>query len=278
MKHILTSVLTLLLLFPVTVVATTTIPWVASSTPASYVQPTLINGVSPALYIQSNNPNYFSGTVGIGTNNPASISNLPIVVNSANLSGLYLNTTSNGAGYFSHTNGNMYLVNLTGSQLVVSSGSGDLSFWTGGINNERMRILTSNGNVGIASSTPWAKLSVGTGNGSSTAAILSTEHQPATSTSMTLNWRDGNTQLIRIGTAAITIAHSGYVPGQRLTVTICNPGTGTAGAITWSGVNFGAAGTPTQVTTAQKCQDYPFQATAGTSTMFVKGLGVTTSY
>lgn len=120
--------------------------------------------------------------------------------------------------------------------------------------------------LGVASSTPTTKLSVGAG------AITVAEYQPATSTSMTIDWRNGNQQLVRIGTSAITMSFSNYVEGQKLVEVICNPASGTAGTITWPSVVLWAGGTtPTQTTTANKCDIWSFLATNGTSTLKVLG-------
>ncbi len=119
--------------------------------------------------------------------------------------------------------------------------------------------------LGIASSTPTTKLSLGQG------AILVPEYQPATSTSMTIDWRNGNQQLVRTGTAATAIAFSNFVVGQKLALILCNPGS-SAGAITFSGAILWPANTiPTTTTTANKCDIFTFLATNGTSTPVILG-------
>jgi hypothetical protein len=123
------------------------------------------------------------------------------------------------------------------------------------------------GGVGVGTTSPWSKLALGSG------AITCPEVTAATSTSMTLDWRTGCTILVRIGTAGVTIAHTGYVAGQRLVVTVCNPHGGTTGTLTWSGVLWDDSThtVPTQITTVDRCQDWAFQASNGTSTMIIKG-------
>jgi uncharacterized cupin superfamily protein len=125
--------------------------------------------------------------------------------------------------------------------------------------------------IGIGSTTPWAGLSLGTGGGTSGLAIIVAEHRPATSTSMTIDWRNGNQQTIRLGTAATAITFSGFSDGQKLVLLTCNPG-GTAGAVSWSTQILWSGGTaPTQTTTANKCDVWSFLATQATSTMKIFG-------
>lgn len=131
-----------------------------------------------------------------------------------------------------------------------------------------------NGNYGIGTSSPWTGLTLGTGNGSSTKAITVTEHRVATSTSQTIDWKNGNQQVMRIGLSAITVTFTNYTDGQTLKLLICNPGLGTAGAITWpaSSLLLWAGGTtPTQTTTANKCDVWSFIATQATSSLRIFG-------
>lgn len=160
---------------------------------------------------------------------------------------------------------------------VVSGGTGATSYTTGSIPFSNGTILTQNNSklfwdntnirLGISSTTPFASLSIATGT------IAVAEYTPATTTSMTLNWLYGTQQRVRLGGAATAIAHTGYIPGQTLRVYVCNPAA-TAGAITWSGVLWPSATTPTQTTTANKCDLWTFNATAGTSTPIVIGSAV----
>lgn len=125
----------------------------------------------------------------------------------------------------------------------------------------------ANQNVGIASTTPWARLSLGTG------AIVVDEHAPATSTSMTVSWLDGNQQQVRLGTAATTINFSNYIDGMTLRVIACNPGA-TASTITWDSNVLWSGGTaPTHTTTLNKCDVFSFLATKATSTTATKIFG-----
>ena len=132
---------------------------------------------------------------------------------------------------------------------------------------------TGNGNLvvetalGVGSSTPWGKISIGSGG-----ALVVGENNLATSTSITVNWKNGNQQLVRIGTAATTISFSNYIGGQKLVLIVCNPPSLTAGAITWGSQVLWAAGSaPTQTTTAGKCDVWSFLATIASSTLKVFG-------
>lgn len=120
--------------------------------------------------------------------------------------------------------------------------------------------------IGIASSTPWAGLSLASGK-----ALVVAENTLATSTSMTIDWRNGNQQLVRLGTSATTISFSGYVEGQKLTLMVCNPNA-TAGAVSWATqVLWSGGSAPTQTTTSNKCDVWSFLATQATSTMKIFG-------
>jgi hypothetical protein len=125
--------------------------------------------------------------------------------------------------------------------------------------------IVENG-VGIGSSTPWAGLAVVAGK-----AIVVGENTLATSTSMTIDWRNGNQQLVRLGTSATTISFTGFIEGQKLVLTVCNPNA-TAGAISWGTQVLWSGGTaPTQTTTANKCDVWSFLATVATSTIKIFG-------
>lgn len=128
------------------------------------------------------------------------------------------------------------------------------------------------GNVGIASTTPWSGLSLGIGNGSSTVAITVAEHRPATSTSMTIDWKMGNNQNIRMGVANMTVAFSNYTDGMNLSLLVCNPNS-TSGTLTFSTqVLWMASSTaPAKTMTANKCDAYSFKATMATSTLKIIG-------
>ncbi len=126
-------------------------------------------------------------------------------------------------------------------------------------------MITRDEKVGIGSTTPATKLSVGSG------AFLVAEQTPATSTSMTVDWSEGNQQVIRKGTAAIAVSFSNNQPGQALSLTVCNPPTGTGGALTFSGVLWPGGTAPTLTTTAGVCDYVTFRSTVATSSNVIFG-------
>ncbi len=126
--------------------------------------------------------------------------------------------------------------------------------------------INNTGFVGIGSTTPWSKLSISGG------AITVAEKVVSTSTSMVIDWKDGNQQLIQSFTSGVTIAFTNAsTTGQKLTLIFCNPAAGTAGAITWSTsipLDWSGGTPPVQTTTAKKCDAYTFLVTQGTSTAY----------
>lgn len=121
------------------------------------------------------------------------------------------------------------------------------------------------GKVGIGTTSPTS-LNSNALTISNNQSVLVTENKVATSTSQTIDWRQGNSQLMQIGTAGITVTQTGYQAGQHLLLTVCNPSSGTAGTITWPGVEWVGATIPTQTTTANFCDVWSFLATQATST------------
>lgn len=166
--------------------------------------------------------------------------------------------------------GLMGLQNTEGALVLLSSTSttnSRFSVFTGGsaLANERLRI-TSTGNVGIASTTPFYMLSVGT-TGTTYGTITTTENPVATSTTQVINWLNGNQQLVQMGGAAMGIGFTNAsTSGLTMRLVVCNPG-GTAGALTWNAPIEWAGGTaPVQTTTANVCDLYSFIVTQATST------------
>lgn len=148
------------------------------------------------------------------------------------------------------------------------------------------------GSVGIASTTPWALLSIQPNGitgpafaiGSSTQTIWQTTNggqsrscetvfgntangaQFASSTSMTVNFANTcNQVLFQIGTAATTITVTGITGGDTKRLIVQNPGS-TAGALTISGVYWIGGTTPTQTTAAGGGDVYSCVATQASST------------
>lgn len=148
------------------------------------------------------------------------------------------------------------------SLLVGNNGSTTPSLSVNGVNGD--------GRIGFASSTPFARLSLGSGT------IVVPESTIATSSSFTIDWRNTPQPLVRIGTGGVTINFTGYIAGQILRVWVCNPAVGTAGTVTWgSGIIWTGGSAPSQTTTANKCDLWTFNATNGTSTLFAAGSSVT---
>jgi hypothetical protein len=133
--------------------------------------------------VGANDTNYFAGDVGIGTNAPAQ--KLQVVGNAAftnpdaaGIVTLYLNGVNGasgssinamGASYTAQPNtansaGSLALMNYEAGGLSLTSSNtttGNVRIYTGGSGsgNERMRVV-ANGNVGIGTQTPTAKLHV----------------------------------------------------------------------------------------------------------------------
>lgn len=128
--------------------------------------------------------------------------------------------------------------------------------------------VKSNGFIGIGTSTPIFPLSVASGT------IAGNETVPATSTSMTIDWRNGNQQLIRIGASATTIVFANATTsplGATLRIVVCNgPGTA-AGAISWSNVYWPSGTAPTQTTAINRCDVWSFLTTRASSTNIILG-------
>lgn len=147
-------------------------------------------------------------------------------------------------------------------EIVNATATRSMYFLTGGSATSTFTRMSISGAglVGIASSTPSYQLTVASGT------IFSLEKNLATSTSMTIDWKSGNQQLARIGTAAVTMTLSNYLQGGTLRLIVCNPPTGTAGTITWSPAPYWSGGTaPSQTTTANHCDVWSFIATQATS-------------
>jgi len=123
--------------------------------------------------------------------------------------------------------------------------------------------LTTDGRLGLGTTTPSEKLTVAGG-------ILGTESAIATSTSISVNLSNSNQTLIQTGTAATTITLTNLLAGQSKRVIVCNPNA-SAGAITWASTPANSLlwtgeTAPTQTTTANKCDIYTFMVTQATST------------
>ena len=170
-------------------------------------------------------------------------------------------------------NGTVYTAtSTTGSGPVVFQTSPTLVTPILGVASGTALTLSGNlwvsGTSALATSTVTGTLGVSQGNIAVTEAVL------ATSTSMTVNWKVANQQLIRIGTSAttITFTNATATPGASFKLIVCNPPTGTAGAITWGNpIYWPSATAPTQTTTANNCDVWSFISTSATGTAIIFG-------
>jgi hypothetical protein len=119
---------------------------------------------------------------------------------------------------------------------------------------------TGNGNlivergIGVATSTPITGISVGADS-----AIVTTEKNVADAGTITIDWNQGNQQLIRLA-ASRTVNFSNVKVGQTLRLVVCR----TAGSYTatWgSTIRWGGGAAPTQTTTSNKCDVFSFIGT-----------------
>jgi hypothetical protein len=128
--------------------------------------------------------------------------------------------------------------------------------------------LLNAGNMGLGTSTPWSKLTIG-----AKGAITTTENQLTDAGTITVSWKDGNQQVVTLG-GNRTINFSNYVAGSILRLVVCQDGTGSR-TVTWdSNVLWSGGSAPTLTTTANKCDVASFIATGATSTLKVLGTTV----
>jgi hypothetical protein len=151
------------------------------------------------------------------------------------------------------------------------------------------------GGIGIATTTPWALLSVNPSGilgpafaiGSSTATKFAVGNmgqvdeaatEAATSSTITLDWGLNPQQVeYQLGSGATTInvinATTTQHWGSVKRVMVCNPHGFAAGALSWVGVEWFGGTAPTQTTTADQCDLYSFGITRATSTTAYKVMG-----
>lgn len=134
--------------------------------------------------------------------------------------------------------------------------------------------VNSSGFVGISSSTPTSKVSIGTGAASSTLTVAEyaygAPNNLATSTAITIDARASTQVQFPIGTSATTLTICNMQPGQTLRVRVVNPNA-TAGALTWavcagSQLYWPAKTIPTQTLTANDWDIWSFAASVAIST------------
>lgn len=188
-----------------------------------------------------------SGNVGIGTAAPSS--NLHVVGTT------YISSNLRADGY----------VQVGSAGYVIEGISGGLQV-NGNWNVQGIGSSAIAGKLGIGTTTPGNVLTVATGS------IRVSEKVLAAAGSMTINWREGNQQLVRISTTGITMTFSNYEAGQNLKLVVCNPDAGTPGTITWPGtIAWSGGSAPSQTLTNSKCDIWSFIATMGTSTLNIFG-------
>lgn len=202
---------------------------------------------------------------------------------------LYWNDTLDALGIGTSTpQWPLQIASSTRPQLALSDGIG-LNHWTmrnaGGLfflatsspstyatSSLSAFAIDANGQISVQlSGTASTTLHLGRGS------VLVPEYQPATSTSITIDFASSSQQLVRIGGSAITISFTNVIPGQKLLLLTCNPGT-TAGAVTFSGAMFSGGIQPGNTTAANKCDSWSFFGTAGTSTTKAFLAGMTPGY
>lgn len=195
--------------------------------------------------------------------------------------------------------GTAHVITWAGTLSVSRGGTGQSSFGQGWLHSSGATITASTsptvnyvtatsttesstfaGKVGIASSTPTTRLSVGGASGVASSSITVYEYKygspnMATSTTATIDASTSNIQHWGIGLSATTLTLTGFIAGQALKFIVENPN-GTAGALTWvagTGYQLVWAGgtTPTQTTTANKHDVWVFTATQASSTILILG-------
>lgn len=200
----------------------------------------------------------------------------------------YNSSTNNAAAYTGFAANALYLYNNDGEVDFAAASSTNtgaiLKFFTGGTvtANERAR-FTSTGLFGIGSTTPFSRLSIGTGAASSSITVAEYKYgitgNVATSTTANIDCNASTQIAWPMGTGAATLTLINLTPGKTCRVFVQNPNAA-AGAITWAvplgfvlhWIGGGAGNTaPTQTTTANFGDMWSFAASAGSSTIQVLG-------
>ncbi len=130
-------------------------------------------------------------------------------------------------------------------------------------------VINANGNVGVGTSTPFAKFAVGAGG-----AITTVERSLSDGATVAINWLEGNQQKVTLG-GNRTITFSNFIAGQILRLVVCQDGTGSR-TLTWPAVvRWQGGSAPTLTTTANQCDLVSFVATNATSSLVVFGAAAT---
>ena len=215
---------------------------------------------------------YFAGNVGIGTTTPFRTLSLVAAVSTAQTSFAY--DTGNTTEFLTSSTGDFFIY-PTGKDILAN----DSNFWvcsggSGNTNGCPTGTPSGQGNLivetrfGVASSTPWAAISVGAGG-----AVVTTENSLSDGATIAIDWTQGNQQLVTLG-GNRTITFSSYIPGQTLRLVVCQDGTGSR-TLSWPSAVLWSGGTaPTLTTTANKCDALAFFTTSATGTIRVLGSSV----
>lgn len=125
--------------------------------------------------------------------------------------------------------------------------------------------INVNSSIGVGSSTPFAKISVGADG-----AITTTEKALTDGATIAIDWRDGNQQKVTLG-GNRTITMTGYIAGQILRLVVCQDGTGSR-TLTWpAAIQWTGGSAPTLTTTASKCDVLTFLATDAPGSLKIFG-------
>jgi hypothetical protein len=219
---------------------------------------------SPLIYFDKT-----SGLIGIGTTSPQR----PLDITNSS-SNAQLRISQSSVNYAELT------VNATGDLLIAPTGTnvrinnGNLFVCTGGACNAGSPVgqgnIIANTAIGIGSSTPFAALSIGA-NG----AILTTEKAVSYASTMTINWLQGNQQVVTLTGTGNTVAFSNQTAGATLRLILCQDSSGSRTVTSWdSSILWSGGVAPTLTTTPNKCDVFTFLATNGTSTLRVLGSSV----
>ncbi len=225
-----------------------------------------LSGANSGVFVVNNN-----GNVGVGTTSPGSLFSVQgnaLVFGNLSVTNITASGVLTVAGIVNSSTDTATKYTATGNVASVLPYASTTALTSIG----SAYFATTGGAVGIGTTSPFTTLSIGAGGGASSGSILVSEYRPATSTSITVDWKVGNTQLLRIGTSATTIAFSNVTDGQTLKIITCS-GQTTTGAISFTDTRIlWVNGTvPVQTTTANKCDVYSFIGTMATTTMRVFG-------
>lgn len=201
-----------------------------------------------------------------GTYNGSTARTIGLNLGNANTWTALQTFSTNGIALTNLSSGNM-LLSLDASKNVVATSTPTAAAYlatstTATSTFQGSLLATLGGSVGIGTSSPWTRLAIGAGGG-----IIVPESKVATSSTITLDWRTANQQLVQMGAGSMTVNFSNYLAGQKLAVVVCNPNA-SGGTLTWGDANILWAGgtAPTRTTTQKKCDVFSFLATVGTST------------